>query len=245
MIAPTDPIPLALVALGAFLLGSVPFALLIGLAKGTDIRTVGSKNPGATNLGRTFGFRWFLLCFALDATKGLAPTLAFGLLTGLASGPAMDPAAAFAWLGVMIAPVLGHMFSPWIGFKGGKGVATGLGALLGVYPILTVPGLGAFVVFGVTLGIWRYVGLSSVLAAGSLPVWVWYFGELLRRGSSVSGEPPPTTWPFLVVAIALAALVILKHKGNLNRLAAGTEPKVGAPQEPAPDAESTERPKTP
>ena len=94
MIAPTDPIPLALVALGAFLLGSVPFALLIGLAKGTDIRTVGSKNPGATNLGRTFGFKWFLLCFALDATKGLAPTLAFGLLTGLASGPAMDPAAA-------------------------------------------------------------------------------------------------------------------------------------------------------
>jgi glycerol-3-phosphate acyltransferase PlsY len=241
MFAPTDPIPLALGALGAFLLGSIPFALMIGLARGTDIRTVGSKNPGATNLGRTFGFRWFALCFLLDAGKGLAPTLAFGLLTGLASSPAMEPTAAFAWLAVMVAPVLGHMFSPWIGFKGGKGVATGLGALLGVYPILTIPGVGAFVVFGATLGIWRFVGLSSVLAAGSLPIWVWYFAELLHRGAGPSSnQPSPTTWPFLVVAIALAVLVIFKHRGNLNRLAAGTEPKLGEKQTP-PD----ERPKTP
>ena len=236
---PLSPTLLGAFIVGAFLLGSIPFALLIGLAKGTDIRAVGSKNPGATNLGRTFGFKWFLLCFALDAAKGLAPTLAFGLLTDLASAPGMTPTSAFAWLAVMVAPVLGHMFSPWIGFKGGKGVATGLGALLGVYPILTIPGLGAFVVFATTLGIWRFVGLSSVLAAGSLPIWVWYFGELLRRGASTSGEPPPTTWPFLVVAIALALLVIIKHKGTLARLAAGTEPKIGA----APD-ENPERPRT-
>ncbi len=226
-----NPTLLAIFIAGAFTLGSVPFALLIGLAKGTDIRTVGSKNPGATNLGRTFGFNWFLACFALDAAKGLAPTLAYGLVTGLVRTPSMPPAAAFAWLGVMIAPVLGHMFSPWIGFKGGKGVATGLGALLGVYPFLTIPGVGAFVVFVSTIAIWRYVGLSSVLAAASLPIWVWYFGELLRRGASTSNQPPPVTWPFLVVAIALAVLVIVKHRGNLARLAAGTEPRVGQPPE--------------
>lgn len=216
----------------AFLLGSVPFALIIGLLKGTDIRTVGSKNPGATNLGRHIGFKWFLLCFALDAAKGLAPTLAYGLVTGSTSEPALPPAQAFAWLGVMVAPVLGHMFSPWIGFKGGKGVATGLGALLGVFPVLTVAGSGAFVVFVSTVVLWRYVGLSSVLAAGSLPIWVWYFGEVLHRGASTSNQPPPITWPYLVATIALAALVIYKHRGNLDRLANGTEPKIGAPPEP-------------
>ena len=93
---PLSPTLLGAFIVGAFLLGSIPFALLIGLAKGTDIRAVGSKNPGATNLGRTFGFKWFLLCFALDAAKGLAPTLAFGLLTDLASAPGMTPTSAFA-----------------------------------------------------------------------------------------------------------------------------------------------------
>jgi len=207
-----------------FLVGSVPFALIIGLAKGTDIRTVGSKNPGATNLGRHLGFKWFVLCFLLDATKGLAPTLAFGLMTGAIGELAIEPAHAFAWLAVMISPVLGHMFSPWIGFKGGKGVATGLGALLGVFPMLTIPAIGAFVVFGATLGLWRYVGLSSALAAGTLPVWVWYFGENFRR--AVTQDQPPTTWPYLVVSIGLAALVIYKHRGNISRVAQGTEPKI-------------------
>jgi glycerol-3-phosphate acyltransferase PlsY len=124
------------------------------------------------------------------------------------------------------------MFSPWIGFKGGKGVATGLGALLGVYPILTIPGVGAFVVFLATLGIWRYVGLSSVLAAGSLPLWTWYLFQILAKGVPPdSPKQPPDAWPYLAVTIALAALVIIKHRGNLARIGAGTEPKVGTPPE--------------
>lgn len=225
---------------GAFLLGSIPFALMLGRLKGVDIRTVGSCNPGATNLGRHLGLKWFLLCFALDATKGLVPTLAYGLISGSTSDPALPPPEAFAWLGVMVAPVLGHMFSPWIGFKGGKGVATGLGALLGVFPILTIAGTGAFVVFVSTLVLWRYMGLSSVLAAGSLPIWVWYFGEVLGRGASTSNEPPPITWPYMVVTIALAALVIYKHRGNLNRMAAGIEPKVGTPPEKAAPGDRTD-----
>lgn len=220
-------------AAAGFLLGSIPFALIIGLIKGVDIRTVGSKNPGATNLGRHLGFKWFLLCFLLDASKGLAPTLAYGLVSGAAGNPALEPIAAFAWLGVMVSPVLGHMFSPWIGFKGGKGVATGLGALLGVYPIFTVAGIGGFVIFVSTLALWRFVGLSSVLAAGSLPLWVWYFGAVLRRGVP-QGEQPPVTMPYLIVALALAALVIYKHRGNLQRVAAGTEPKVGTPPDNQP-----------
>lgn len=218
---------LAISIAAGFLLGSIPFALLIGLAKGTDIRTVGSKNPGATNLGRHLGFPWFCLCFLLDAIKGLAPTLTFGYLSGALDAPVTDPALAFAWLAVMVSPVLGHMFSPWIGFKGGKGVATGLGALLGVFPMLTLPAIGAFVVFGGTLALWRYVGLSSVIAAGTLPVWTWYFAEILRRGVPPE-QQAPTAWPYVVVTIALAALVIYKHRGNLSRVAAGTEPKMGS-----------------
>lgn len=224
----SDTITAALFFAGAFLLGSIPFALLIGLAKGTDIRTVGSNNPGATNLGRHFGFKWFALCFLLDAGKGLAPTLAFGLTQGLTSASGLTPADSLLWLAVMAAPVLGHMYSPWIGFRGGKGVATGLGALLGVYPMLTIPGIGAFVVFVVTLGIWRYVGLASTLAAGSLPLWTWYFFQVLSKGvPDDAARQPPEAWPFVAVSLALAALVIYKHRGNLARIGAGTEPKVG------------------
>ncbi|USO00025.1 MAG: glycerol-3-phosphate acyltransferase [Phycisphaeraceae bacterium] len=219
----------ALFALGGFLLGSIPFALLIGLARGVDIRTVGSKNPGATNLGRTIGFRWFVLCFLLDAGKGFAPTFVYGSIAGLTRAQGFPPADSFVWLGVMACPVLGHMFSPWIRFKGGKGVATGLGSLLGVYPMLTLPACGAFVVFGSILAIWRYVGLSSVLAAASLPLWVWYFFELLDRGVPDDAPvQPPARWPFLLVTVLLAGLVIYKHRGNLTRLAAGTEPKLGS-----------------
>ncbi len=227
-------------ALAGFLLGSVPFALIIGLAKGVDIRAVGSKNPGATNLGRTLGLKWFLLCFALDAAKGFAPTFLYAHFAGLHPSQLL-PVESLAWLGVMVCPVLGHMFSPWIGFKGGKGVATGLGALLGVVPLLTVPALGAFVVFASTLAAWRYVGLSSVLAAGSLPVWVWYFFAVLRKGIPPdSGQSPTAAWPYLLVTTLLAALVIFKHRSNLARLAAGTEPRVGRKAPPPLRADPSE-----
>lgn len=226
----SDILTASLYFIGAFLLGSVPFALLIGLARGTDIRTVGSKNPGATNLGRAIGLKFFVLCFLLDAAKGLAPTLAYGLTQGLATTTSITPTDSLLWLAVMSAPVLGHMFSPWIGFKGGKGVATGLGALLGVYPMLTIPGIGAFVVFGATLSIWRYVGLASALAAASLPLWTWYFFQILSKGvPDDAAHQPPAAWPFIAVTLALAVLVIYKHRGNLARIGAGTEPRVGQP----------------
>lgn len=230
-------IDLVVAVIAAFLLGSIPFALLVGFTRGVDIRTVGSKNPGATNLGRALGFRYFLIAFILDALKGAAPTLAWGFYADLIPiTPAeLTSGKSLGWLAVVIAPVLGHMFSPWIGFKGGKGVATGLGALLGVWPFLTIPGLGAFVVFIATLAVWRYVGLSSSLAAGSLPLWTWYFFGLLSYQAAERGateldtptRPEIVSWPFLGITGLLAVFVIAKHRGNLERILRGSEPRLG------------------
>jgi glycerol-3-phosphate acyltransferase PlsY len=226
-------------------LGSIPFALLLGKLKGVDVRTLGSRNVGATNLGRILGFKWFLLCFALDALKGAAATVGFGLATGSLGSAAMELSAGQSglWLAVVAAPVLGHMFSPWVGFKGGKGVAAGLGALAGVYPVLTLPAAGSLVVFLVVLGMWKYVGLASVLAAGTLPIWTWHFYGLLASQLEANVAPTePTTvfsefetpfepvgWPYVALTALLAAFVIWKHRGNLARVAAGTEPKIGTP----------------
>ena len=245
----------SLFAAGAFLLGSIPFALLLGRTQEVDIRTVGSRNVGATNLGRALGLRWFLLAFVLDAAKGFAPTLAYGLVAGISGKAALDldPGIAAGWLAIVFASVAGHMFSPWVGFRGGKGVATGLGALLGVFPVLTVPGIGAFVVFLTVLGGWRYVGLASVLAAASLPVWVWFFFELAAKTLGRTGdmsdpfsdaaEPYPVQGTtFVAVTAVLAVAVIAKHRGNIARLIEGTEPKVGSPKTPAEGFPSDSRP---
>jgi acyl-phosphate glycerol 3-phosphate acyltransferase len=129
----------------SFLSGSIPFGLLIARARGVDIRRHGSGNIGATNVWRVLGRGPGLLCFALDVLKGLAPTLGAAWTTGLLGPRALpgpiDARSAWLWLVVMALAILGHMFSPWVGFRGGKGVATGLGALLGVWPFLTAPAL--------------------------------------------------------------------------------------------------------
>lgn len=227
----------------AFLAGSIPFGFLIGAARGVDLRTVGSKNIGATNLGRTLGKRYFSLCFFLDMLKGLIPTAIVGWQMGLLGKFSMPTDQAFWWLGVMAAAVLGHMYTPWLGFKGGKGVATGLGAMLGLFPALTVPAAGTFVVFLIVLALWRYVSAASVAGAASLPLWTWYTHQQQKTLNErlISSQPgnaemaardidvmvPFTGWPFVLVATVLAALVIYKHRGNITRLAAGTEPKIG------------------
>src|SRR5437016_1587601 len=114
-----------LLMLAAFVSGSIPFALLIGKAHGIDIRAYGSGNIGATNVGRVLGKGAGLLCFALDVLKGFLPTLGAGAVMGLIGGSIFDapigPRAACPWLAVMALSVLGHIFSPWVGFKGGKG----------------------------------------------------------------------------------------------------------------------------
>lgn len=231
----------------AFALGSVPFGMLIARARGVDLRQVGSGNVGATNVGRALGPRWFAIVFALDLCKGLLPTLASGWAAGTLGTLTVEPGDAWPWLGTMAAAVLGHMYSPFLGFRGGKGVATGLGATLGVFPALTIPALFAAGVFAVVFALWRYVSAASIAAALSLPAWIWmFFGftraerlraeqdDMRRQGlpdlpaNMLKATEPAYVWPFLIASAAIAFLVVWRHRANLARLASGTELRIGA-----------------
>ena len=212
---------------GAYLVGSIPFGLLIGLAKGVDIRQSGSGNVGATNAGRVLGRGWGLLCFFLDVGKGLGPTLSYGLWTGLAcachstvNGETSSGAAVLGWLAVAVVPVLGHVFPVWLKFKGGKGVATGLGMVLGFWPVLTLPGIIAGLGWVVLVKMTGYVSLGSVAAACSLPV-------LAVISAIVWGRSAGETMVYAGVTLVLAALITLRHRANLVRLKQGTESKAG------------------
>ncbi len=200
-------------------------SLLLGLAKGIDIRTVGSHNIGATNLGRALGTKWFLAGFVLDGAKGLVPVALAGWLAGVWGGgwgsPTPEPALAWAWLGVLVACVMGHMFSPWVGFKGGKGVATSFGAMLGAFPILTYPALAALLIWAAVLGISRYMGLASCAGALTLPIAAAVL-------TTAQGHDHAQALPVYVITSLLAIAVIAKHRGNLARTFAGTEPKFGS-----------------
>ncbi len=167
----------ALAVLAAYLAGSIPFGYLVTYwVKGIDIRTVGSGNLGATNVGRTLGFRYFVLVFLLDMLKGFLPTLGFpwlvSRLTG--SGPADLPVL------VALAAILGHTFPVYLKFRGGKGVATSLGAVLALDPISCAVSV---VVFGGLLAVTRYVSLASL--SGGLAFVAAHFA---RETSPLSRE---------------------------------------------------------
>ena len=207
--------------LGAYLLGAVSFALILGRLNGINIREHGSGNVGATNLGRALGKKWGIICFLLDLGKGLGPVLAYGFWSGLiaAGEEPIGYVEMLKWLAVGVAAVVGHVFPVFLKFKGGKGVATSAGALLGFWPVLSVPALAAGVVWFVVTKATAYVGLASVIAAAVLPVFVVGFALLLGYGPdeiAVCGG----------VSALLAALVIVRHRSNLARLRAGTEGKV-------------------
>ncbi len=205
--------------LGAYLLGSVSFALILGRLNGIDIREHGSGNVGATNLGRALGKKWGLICFFLDLGKGLVPVLAYGFTAGLiTTEDAIGTVPMLQWLAVGVAAVIGHVLPVFLGFKGGKGVATSAGALLGFWPVLSVPVLAAGVVWFVVTKTTAYVGLASVIAAAVLPLFV--LGFALAMGYEV-GEIGVCG----SVTALLAAVVILRHKSNLKRLREGTEDK--------------------
>ena len=210
----------ALVLVG-FGFGSIPFGLFIARARGVDIRAHGSGNIGATNVWRVLGRGPGLWCFVLDAGKGLVPTVAAGLMLGVAGDGSLTNAQSGWWLGVGVAAVVGHMFSPWAGFRGGKGVATGLGALLGIFPYLTVPTLAAVGVWMVVVKIWRLVGVASCVAAASIPLWLWVWSHALQVREGLGS--------FYVGTGVLALLVVLRHRGNLARTIAGVEPRIGEP----------------
>lgn len=177
----------------AYLLGSLSGSLLLGRLRGVDVRTMGSGNAGGTNALRTQGLRFALGVVLIDVGKGaLAAWLALRFAPGVAW-----PAAGLA--------VLGHVWPVWHGFRGGKGAATAVGALLVLWPLAVPLLLGVWLLVLVTSG---YVGLSTVLAAASLTPWAWLFDADAPR---------------LAFSVALALFLAFTHRGNLQRLRQGTE----------------------
>ena len=189
---------IALWLLASYLLGATPTAYLAGrIARGIDLRQHGSKNLGATNVYRVLGWRWAIPVALIDIAKGAIPVALFGRWAAV--GP---------WLSVAfgIAAVLGHVFSPYMHFKGGKGVATALGVFLALAPVAV---LIALPVWGGSLWLTGYVSVSSLVAAASFPVWV-----KLTAPGAVSAF-----W----ASVALAILIVYSHRANVQRLFAGTE----------------------
>ena len=206
----------AALIIGAYLLGAIPFAQIIAKTHGKDLRTIGSGNIGATNLGRALGKKWACLCFALDTIKGAAPVLAATAF--FASPPTTNQLIAALITG--LAAILGHIFPIYLNFKGGKGVATSFGVALGLWPYYTLCSIFALAVWAVAVLICRYVSLASIIAAISFPIAFvtaiviipkWNFSHL---------------WPLLAAAVLIPLLVVIRHKENLKRIADGTENKI-------------------
>jgi glycerol-3-phosphate acyltransferase PlsY len=220
---------------GAYLVGSIPFGVLIGRARGIDIREHGSRNIGATNVGRVLGRRAGAVCFALDLAKGGVPVLVAGIVTGVLGRPPrpgdLEPVQMWLWLAVALAAIVGHMAPIFLGFRGGKGVATSFGAMLAMWPLLTLPTLGAMVVWYATLRLTRYVSLSSMVSAASLPIW-YALSAMPPAGGDVIPRLLHASPP-LVVTCGLTALVMWRHRANIERLRQGTEPRVGQTRDDA------------
>jgi len=189
-----------MLTVAAYLLGSVPTGLLLAKAAGVDIRSSGSGNIGATNVYRTLGRGVGVLTLVGDCLKGLVPVLAakyFGMTD--------------TWIAVIgLAAFLGHVYTVFLGFKGGKGVATALGVFLGISPLSVG---GALLIFVAVVWKWRYISLGSITAAAAMPGFV-----------AVADSRPE----LVIMTVVVAAFVILKHKENIKRLREGTENKFKA-----------------
>ncbi len=194
--------PILLVLL-AYLLGSIPTSFWVGRAVyGVDLRREGSGNLGATNTFRVLGWKAALPVLLVDVAKGFVPAWLFPRLGGGAWGWALAYGAA---------AILGHVFSVWVRFKGGKGIATSAGVFLGLAPWAVLAG---FVVWTLTVATTRIVSLASMLAALTVPVAVWLL-------------PPPGGRALQWFTVALAAFVLWAHRANLRRLLKGEEHRFG------------------
>ena len=216
----------------AFLSGSIPFGVILAKLHGIDLRSVGSGNVGATNVGRALGRRWGIFCFVLDALKGSVPVLLAGTFTGALGTPIvhMTSAMTWGWTCMVAAAVLGHVFCPWIGFNGGKGVATGFGCMIAMWPVLTWAALLALLTWIVSMKLTRIVSLSSLISAALMPVWC-----AVTLPWPVNGEPGTPLRPMALTGL-IALAVMLAHRANISRLVAGTEPCVGKKKTTNPDS---------
>ena len=208
--------------IGAYLLGSIPFGLLIAWVHGRDLRSIGSGNIGATNVARALGRKWAYICFALDVLKGLVPMLAvLPLTTSLSAQSQTEKTIVlFLWLAVGCAAILGHIFPVYLKFKGGKGVSTSFGVALGLWPYYTICALIAIAVWAVVVFIWRYVSLASVTASVAFPLAL-IVSIALRPGWEIAH-----LWPLVIAATAIPLMVIIRHRENIKRLLSGTESKI-------------------
>ena len=205
-----------LTALIGYLLGSIPTGFLVARARGIDIRAVGSGNIGATNVFRILGKSAGVLVLLADAAKGCLAVLVVAAVVGGWFYPAAGPTAR-DWFDICggAAAILGHNYTCWLSFKGGKGIATSAGVLVGLVtvPLLIILGIW-IIVFAVT----RYVSLASISAASALPFATWAVGK---------------GWTLTIVTAALAVLAIYRHKANIGRLLNGTESRITLKKAPA------------
>jgi glycerol-3-phosphate acyltransferase PlsY len=204
MISVSIPGTLLVIPFAAYLLGSIPFGLILGkLFGGKDVRKTGSGNIGATNVVRAAGLPAGVLTLILDTAKGAAAVLLAAKLS--------DHSATWTMI-AGLAALVGHCFPVWLKFKGGKGVATAAGVYLALCPAAA---LGAVIVFLLVVLTWRYVSLGSISAAAAMPLLVYFLWA------------PPHAPPLVITfgTLAAALLIVYKHKGNLKRLVEGAEPK--------------------
>lgn len=201
---------LVVVVVVAYLIGSIPFGYLIVRQKvGADIRESGSGGTGATNVSRRAGKGAGIFTLLLDALKGVLAIIVAQIIIG-------DSGSSIDWLtaAAAIAVIVGHIFPVWLRFRGGKGVATGAGVFLMLAPIAL---FCAAIILVVVVSITKYVSLGSMVAAAIIPLFVWM--------DMVFIKPITDLWPLLTAAVAGAMLIIFAHRGNIRRLAEGTEPK--------------------
>jgi acyl phosphate:glycerol-3-phosphate acyltransferase len=203
------PLSFALaVAVGAYLIGSLPSGFVVGRINGVDLRKVGSGNIGATNALRVLGKKWGYLVFAADILKGALSVA----LADIFSRQIAPDHVTMAKILAAIFVVLGHNFPVWLGFKGGKGIATSAGIMIAMFPIWVF--LCALVIWVSSFRLTRYVSVASILAAISLPVSTLVLALLGK-----------SDWLLVAVAFAMTTLAVWRHKSNIERLIAGTEKK--------------------
>lgn len=207
-----SPLLIGIALLLSYLLGSLPTGYLLGRwLRDIDIRDHGSGSTGATNVLRVMGKGPGLITFVVDVAKGTAAVLLVAAGFGQSWGATIPPSwQAWILLGAALMAILGHSKPLWLGFRGGKSVATGLGVLLALH---WPTALGTFAVFLVVLALTRIVSLGSILAAISLPLWFWLFDQ---------------AWPYLGFGIVVAVIIVWRHQSNIQRLMAGTEPRLGS-----------------
>ena len=191
-----------------YFFGSFPAGYFAGRLAGVDVRTVGSGNIGATNVLRVLGKKWGYPVFAIDALKGLIPVRIALMLAS--HSPTTKPYAEYFAILAGLMAVAGHTFPVWLGFKGGKGVATSAGAIIGLMP-LAVPII--FLIWVIVFETTRYVSLASIIAALALPI----IASLFAFWKFVD------TWALIYFSILIMLLVLWRHRSNFSRLLKGTE----------------------